>query len=168
MRGFASLYFLLRIIIYLTSISEHFLLYSALILGAIGFLIAIVRPYKKTYLNVLDSLILANMAFICTLVNLSNQQPFGSKTALAYKMITIIAGSLPILLGFLGFLLYKTALFKWLFARVTKEIHVRQILSSVDNNINHENTRENVRENDPELPDRVLNPECYDGESATY
>ena len=167
MRGFASLYFLLRILIYLTSISEHFLLYNALILGAIGFLIAIVRPYKKTYMNVYDSLILANMAFICTLVYVSNQQPFGYKTTLAYKVIAIIAGSLPIL-GFLGLLLYKTVLFRWLFARVKKKIRVRQVFSPVDSNINNENTWENVRENNPELPDRVLNPECYDGEMATY
>ena len=69
MRGFASLYFLLRIIIYLSSIAEHFLLYDALILGAVGFLIAIVRPYKKTYMNVIDSLILANMALVCTYIS---------------------------------------------------------------------------------------------------
>ena len=98
MRGFASLYFLLRIIVHLTSITEQFLLYTALILVAVGFLIVTVRPYKENYMNIFDSLILAAI-----LVDLGNRQPFGSKAALAYKAINIIACSLP-LLGFLGFL----------------------------------------------------------------
>ena len=79
MRGFASLYFLLRIIVYLTSITEQFLLYTNLILVAVGFLIAIIRSYKKNYMNILDSLILANIALAATLVDLGNRQQLGSK-----------------------------------------------------------------------------------------
>ena len=40
MRGFASLYFVIRIVVYLLSIAEQFLLYNALLIGGTVIFIA--------------------------------------------------------------------------------------------------------------------------------
>ena len=136
MRGFASLYFLLRIMVYLSSVTKQFLLYSALILSATSILIAIVRPYKKIYMNVIDTLILANMALVCILVDIGNREPFGSKTAATYLGIACIFGSFP-LIGFLGFLLYKISLFRRLFTRVKQKICGCPLISSNELNNRH-------------------------------
>ena len=113
---------------------EHFLLYNALILGAAGFLIAIVRPYKKTYMNVIDTLIFGNMAFVCTLVDIYRREPFGSKEAAAYS--ASLVRSFP-LIGFLTFFLYKITPFTRLFARVKQRICSCPLSSCNDGNNRH-------------------------------
>jgi hypothetical protein len=162
LRGFASLYFLLRIIIYLSSITEHFLSYSALILGATGFLIAIVRPYKKTYMNVIDTLILANMALACTLVNMSRQEPLGSNEAVAYLGIAIIVGTFPSI-GFLTFLLCKITPFRRLLVQVKQKIKVYSCPLSLCNDGSSRHIESACRNNsdESELPDRILNSNQY-------
>jgi hypothetical protein len=162
LRGFASLYFLLRIIIYLSSITEHFLSYSALILGATGFLIAIVRPYKKTYMNVIDTLILANLALVSMLVNMSRQEPLGSKGAAAHLGIAIIACSFP-LIGFLTFCLCKITPFRRLLVQVKQKIKVCSCPLSLCNDGSNRHIENVCRNNsdDSDLPDRVLNYNDY-------
>lgn len=170
MRGFASLYFILRIIIYLSSITKHFLSYNTLILGATCLIIAIVRPYKKTYMNVIDALILANMALVCTLVNMSRQEQLGSKEAAVYLGIAIIAGSFP-LIGFLTFFLRKITPLRRLLAQVKQRIKSPSCPLSLCNDGSNrciENASTNNGHcDDSELPDRVINSNQYDGDTIS-
>ena len=171
MRSFASLYFILRIIIYLSSITKHFLSYNTLILGATGLVIAIVRPYKKTYMNIIDTLILANMALVCTLVNMSRQEQLGSKEAAVYLGIAIIAGSFP-LIGFLIFFLCKITPLRRLLAQVKQRIKSLScpLLCYDGSNryIENECTSNDSHCDDSKLPDRVINSNQYhDGDTIS-
>ena len=173
MRGFASLYFLLRIAVKLFSITERYLLYDALLVGGVGFLIAIVRPYKKAYMNIIDSLILADVAYCVVMFDLYFQESVGSTAALFYALNIGIVSSLP-MCGFLGFVAYKIIPFKKLFELMKQRFPSCQKLFCCNKKKNNEKDeaaqQENVDEHgieDHELPDRMVNPEIYD-EGKTY
>ena len=103
MRGFASLYFVIRIIVYMLSIAERFLLYNVLLIGGTAIFIVALRPYKKTYMNIIDTLILAALAFNFAMFDLFFQEPLGSSASLLY---TLNLGVIP-MWGFLGFIVYN-------------------------------------------------------------
>ena len=77
MRSFAGLYFVLRPTMFVTSsilsqvyISQMDPYFSrSLILIAASLLIALCRPYRKTYMTVLDALLLAHFAVFCHLIS---------------------------------------------------------------------------------------------------
>ena len=77
MRSFAALYFFVRPLILLAGSVATLLTISntdpyfprSIILVLALLLIALCRPYKKTYMNVLDSLLLAHFAISCQLVS---------------------------------------------------------------------------------------------------
>ena len=78
MRSFSGLYFGLRIIL---GPGFYFILhkflppwtFGAILLSSAAMLIALVQPYKKTYMNVLDSLLLSLLAMICLLLSMSSE-----------------------------------------------------------------------------------------------
>ena len=71
MRSFSGIYFLLRIIVYSTAIFNFTTLnvdrelFRGLIFLAIALLIALSQPYKKTYMNIVDSILLSHTANLC-------------------------------------------------------------------------------------------------------
>ena len=71
MRSFSGIYFLLRIVAYNVGIFGHATLHLGHQLSrgfmflAAALLIALSQPYKKTYMNVVDSLLLSHMASLC-------------------------------------------------------------------------------------------------------
>ena len=75
MRSFCGLYFLL--VILLTQAHTHFYrklhislwLSYAFIFLIFSFLIALIQPYKKKYINVLDSLLLVHLTVVCLLLS---------------------------------------------------------------------------------------------------
>ena len=99
MRSFASLYFIFRfIIILLTIITEPLLLVidfpritlDIILTSITAFFIALIQLYKKYYMNILDSLILANLAFVFLLIEHADySQSFSSGYAI------VIASSIP-------------------------------------------------------------------------
>ena len=109
LRGFSSLYFLLRIVIFIVNIAEEYLLYNALVLGGTAILIALVQPYKKTYMNVIDTLILAISSFNLVMFDLylRSRQSMGSEAAYTFYALNIaLVGSFP-MFGYLGYVAYK-------------------------------------------------------------
>ena len=74
MRSFSGIYFLLKIIIYSAEIlsritlnlDQHFAREFVFIIAAL--LITLSRPYKKTYMNVMDTILLSHMATFCYII----------------------------------------------------------------------------------------------------
>ena len=78
MRSFSGLYFGLRILAPFSFLTHRFLsqwTYKAILMSSATMLIALVQPYKKTYMNVLDSLILSLFAINCHLLSLTPKYP---------------------------------------------------------------------------------------------
>ena len=77
MRSFAGLYFIVRLVLFLANgiggvliISKNDPFLSRNIIFTItGLLIALCRPYKETYMNVLDTLLLAHLGISCHLMS---------------------------------------------------------------------------------------------------
>jgi hypothetical protein len=75
MRSFSGLYFVLRVLSPLYFVTHTFLpqwTYEAILFSSAALLIALARPYKKMYMNVLDSLLLALLAMLCHLLSISS------------------------------------------------------------------------------------------------
>ena len=73
MRCFSALYFFLRpvvIVIYLIRafrFSYHMWFFAIVLFGGVAVLIAFVKPYKKSYMNFVDTLLLTLIAVLCLL-----------------------------------------------------------------------------------------------------
>lgn len=75
MRSFSGLYFVLRVLSPLFFVTHRFLpqwTYETILFLSAAMLIALVRPYKKMYMNILDSLLLAILAVNCHLLSISS------------------------------------------------------------------------------------------------
>ena len=85
MRSFSGIYFLLWIVIYFAGIVSKVTLNldqyltRAFVFSISALLIALSRPYKKTYMNVVDSILLSHMATFCYIIapasNLNHKPP---------------------------------------------------------------------------------------------
>ena len=75
MRSFAGLYFLLRylpFLYYCLRLQYTFLnlwIYCVLISLSSALIISLIQPYKKTYMNVVDTLLLALLAYTCAVLS---------------------------------------------------------------------------------------------------
>ena len=80
MRSFSGIYFLLRIMIYLAeAISRITLefdptLARGFVFSVTALVIALSRPYKKSYMNIMDSILLSHIATLCYIMS-SNNKP---------------------------------------------------------------------------------------------
>ena len=107
MRSFAALYFILRptmfvagsIVSLLTISSMNPYLPRNIILISASLLIALCRPYKEMYMNVLDTLLLAHFGLFCHLV--SSYQGF----QIQYHSSFVYSFEIVLVLPFAGFLL---------------------------------------------------------------
>ena len=174
MRSLASLYFILRIFVYLISIAEQYLLYNGLLIGGTAIFVAIIRPYKKTYMNVIDALLLATLSFSLFMFDLYFRETLGSTAALFYALNIGLVGSFP-MWGFIGYVIYKITPFKRFFSFAKEKSRFCQNCGSSckkKNDVEEGSTapgeQVDMRSDiDPELPDRMVNPEFYDG-TLTY
>ena len=74
MRSFSGLYFVLRVLSCLYFMTYRFLpewTYETILFTSAAMLISLVQPYKKMYMNVLNSLLLALLAMLCHLLSTS-------------------------------------------------------------------------------------------------
>ena len=77
MRSFAGLYFLIRALgVAITALLPPYeygdttWLFEAVLFGGSGLLIAVIRPYKRAYMNAIDSLVLFNISLLSTLLSM--------------------------------------------------------------------------------------------------
>ena len=151
MRSLASMYFVLRVIhilvFQMTSLSSS-LVTTVILYTAYGIMIALVRPYKKTYMNVIDTLLMANLALLALMVDKLYSEDANFFSALLYAITICIFGILP-LLSLTGFIAYRI---------------LRRIKNELDLFCTKMERKEQSSETttiDPELPDRVLHPQQY-------
>ena len=75
MRIFSGFYFILRVLgslyhgLHLWNLSISFWTYQTIVFTSAALMIAIVKPYKKTYINIIDTLQLALTALLCLLLS---------------------------------------------------------------------------------------------------
>ena len=77
MRSFSGLYFLMRYLVCLSLVSHNLPIFSSLSIAtflyvASAVFIALIKPYKKTYMNVLDTVLLLFLALLIQLLSSSN------------------------------------------------------------------------------------------------
>ena len=182
MRSLASMYFLLRLLTDLVIAANdtffntgHTFNVVAVLFAGCSLMIALVRPYKKAYMNIIDALILGIMALIAlTLANYFVQES-SDLLDLFYALVTCIFVFIP-LLGLTGFIAYK--ILKHLLKRLIKNFKTfnSRLLCLSNTSDHNESTVANEfahQENssggssDTELLD-ALHPKQYDGEMANY
>ena len=155
MRSFASMYFFTTILLYAMWSIGYNTLYLAILFGVCSLTIAIVQPYKKQYMTIIDSLILANLA----LATAASEKYDSLYFRILFKICTVLPA-----LGFILFacfrLLKKPSLNLY---RTIKENSTRLILSLQIHMKSRHSQKENGSQDEPELqlPDRVVHPEIY-------
>ena len=158
MRSFASVYFFINTLAYIVGYISHSYLSLAIIAGGYSLMIAIVQPYKKRYMTVIDSLLLANSALVTALLN-------------DFLVLSQICAVLPAvgLTIFICFQLSKKPSLKLYQIVKEKSAPLRLSLQIHTNNIirNRHNQGEKAPENENneaelQLPDRVIHPEIYE------
>ena len=166
MRSLASMYFILRVIAILifqvtTSLNTS-LTFAVVLYAGYGTVIALVRPYKKTYMNIIDTLIIENLALLALMVLKYNTEESNSFLSLFYAVILSIFSFLP-LLGLIVFIAY--GIFKRI-RRLSELYHTEQHAANSNKpKAGHGTIRQDqhsIDNSDQELPDRMLHPQEYD------
>ena len=145
-RHFAAFYFILRIIILLLNVFFNLGGLGWAIIGSLLF--ALLRPYKKNWLNILDSVILGllGLASLWILYNLETQRKW-------IELIGFIA-ALP-LIYFVMYVAYRLLL--WLGILQKCQQKSRSICQSLQQRWRGHNMRQQEL-CDGQLPDRMVNP----------
>ena len=163
MRSYASAYFFITILMYAVWFITYSYLSLAIVAGGYGFIIAIVQPYKKQYMTVIDSLLLANSALVTAALN-------------DFLVLSQICSVLPAvgLAIFICFRLSKKPSLKLYQIVKEKSAPLRLSLQIRINNLtrNQHNQGENRpqdenNEAELQLPDRVVHPEIYEQQEET-
>ena len=172
MRSFAGFYFLLRILVLLVAAvlppydyGQTTWVVHTIVFSGSSLLIATVRPYKKTYMNIIDALVLFNMSLLSgtfsmfyTSARSPNDTPFSIGLLL---WILLVVGCMPII----GFVIHVTVklllnkpVSKWL--NIWKSRCTCRTAVECDQN---ESTQQSTQANvcNDELPDRFLHPDDY-------
>ena len=157
------MYFILRVIAILifqviTSLNAS-LTFAVVLYAGYGTVIALVRPYKKTYMNVIDTLIIENLALLALMALKYNTEEYNSFLSLFYAVILSIFSFLP-LLGLIVFIAYR--IFKRI-RRLSELYHRKQ--HATNPKAGHGTIRQDqhsIDNSDQELPDCMLHPQEYD------
>ena len=166
MRSFASLYFCIILFgFFLWSVESTFFV-LAIFFGGCSLFIANIRPYKKKYMSIIDSLILANMALLSAALDRN-----GHASRFFQVMIIIGVSVLFPALGLLSFVIYK--LFKKPLKRAF--VKIKEKLPQVklrwccsgrkDDGVRDDQEEQgkpvNGHDDDIQFPDRIVHPEAY-------
>lgn len=178
MRSFVILPFLLRLAVFVGVLLQGlvaFWFFHFLLFGGASLLVAIVQPYKRVYMNIIDSLILAVLSLVGIIFIL---YLFLCDESSQYSTFFLIVLCLIITLPLLGFIVAVTVNIirtvvpmRWVetFAkRFDKASNKSREPNSYQQNQENVNTTTvTVTTTEVELPDRVLNPDRY-ADDAVY
>ena len=163
MRSFASVYFVITILAYTVWLISNRFVSVAIIIGGYGFMIAIVQPYKKKYMTVIDSLLLANSALVTVVF----------KDFLVFSQICAVLPALGMAI-FICFRLSKKPSLK--LYQIVKEksaplkLSLQIRINSITRNQHTQGENGPQDENNEaelQLPDRVVHPEIYEQQEET-
>ena len=152
-RYFAAFYFILRIIIQVINCFNNLneigwtLSTAVLIIGSL--LCALLRPYKKNWLNILDSLLLASLS-LAALWTLYTIQTQGQ-----WIQFAVFIAALP-LMYFVMYVAYK--LLSWLGILQKCQQKSRNICQSLQQTWQIHNMRQQELHDEEQLPDRLEDP----------
>ena len=179
MRSMVSMYFLLRLLIsilYSETIFEFSTIsvFVATLYGGCSLMIALVRPYKKSYMSTVDALILGNMALITLMLDHRYDIKMMPKHLPVYLLILNIFISLP-LLSLIGFICYKILqrlpVKKWQRRlRWLNKVSIKFCngAEAVNKELIPSSNLESTSSNNLELPDRMCYPRQYDLEKDAH
>ena len=172
MRSFAGFYFLIRALSVLVTIflrpyayGETTWIAEAILFGGSSLLIAAVRPYKKTYMNIIDALVLFNISLLSAFLSMFYIS-IRSPTSIPFSpglllWMIIIVGSMP-LIGLVVYivrlLLRNKQVSKWINIK-NSCCTSRKVVESNQTESAQQNTSDNLCDHD--LPDRILHPHDY-------
>ena len=154
-RWFAALYFILRVVIFLVrALKPKGLSWtiSAVCFGVGSLLFSLLRPYKKNWLNVLDSLILALLALISLWIL------YSFETHEKWFQSAGLLTALP-LVYFVVYTVYR--LLSWLGVLQKFQQKLRNIWQSLQQRWWAYNVQQQEHFDDDQLPDRLVNPCQY-------
>ena len=105
------MYFILRLIVCILNTDAFFdfstaYIFDTVLYAGCSLMIALVRPYKRAYMNIIDALILGILALLALTLKNYFVQESSEFLHLFYALIICIFGSIP-LLGLAGFIAYK-------------------------------------------------------------
>ena len=154
-RWFAALYFILRVVIFLVrTLKPEGLSWtiSTVCFGIGSLLFALLRPYKKNWLNVLDSLILALLALISLWIL------YSFETHEKWFQSAGLLTALP-LVYFVIYIAYR--LLSWLGVLQKFQQKLRNSWQSLQQRWWACNVQQQEHFDDDQLPDRLVNPCQY-------
>ena len=163
LRSFVSVHFLLRLLGNYLSVDEILVNLSFTVVIFLyvisSLLMALVQPYKKAHMNIMDTLILANLALLSLILDkYSNQQNHSSSSSAFYEISGSILSAIP-LVGLTGVVIYR--IFRKLLVKCYKPFSH----DGVGNEDLEASRQVNLDiDDDSELPDRMLHPEQYNKE----
>ena len=163
-RVFSALYFILRIVVFLTRLFVNSWLYwviPAVLFMVSSLLFAHLRPYRRKLYNVIDSLLLALLA----LLSLLGMSATYSTSATTVFVIVYILLMIPLLyvLVYVIYKLMKHRAVQNYFEEVRARRHNRVLLPSTTDGQGREVATEGTAGSTVEesLPDRITHPEHY-------
>ena len=156
-RGFIGLYFILRIVVLF--LQQDRIIFIAVIYVCGGMVVALARPYRRAYMNIIDPLIIFNIGIITVFVNKLSEEDNQSFLIIIYQTCAGILVVLP-LLGLIIVILYK------LIDKERKNHYfykmIRKCLRNTSAAEAAADTEDvNRDDNSIELPDRIVHPEQY-------
>jgi hypothetical protein len=129
-------------------------------------MIAIIQPYKKSFMNTIDSLILANMALISILLDKYSGQDNGNIFGTIYLFVGSFVATVPmvVMIGFVSYKLIKK-LVKWMPSAIKQKVYCLKLKRK--RYIEIDQPEDSSESNDDfGLPDRILHPEEYEEEAS--
>ena len=136
MRSFASLYYFVQWLFFIIRFTELpslrgiYVNASDILFTVIGVLVAVIQPYKKTYMNKIDVLVLANLGlFFHSLDECRYRQNTQSSTETCYILLSLLNMIVPlavlIVIGYRVFILLRRLSYCWLNIR---DIHDEELV----------------------------------------
>ena len=173
MRSLVSMYFLLRLLISILYIGTFFSIKhtfdaTAVLYAGCGLMIALVRPYKRAYMNIIDALILGIMALIAVTLDNYVVQESSDILNLICALIICTFSFIP-LLSLVGFITYKLLKCPLMMNFSTRLPCLSNISSRSEPVVANESARQenSSSSSDTELLD-VPCPKQYDGEHTNH
>lgn len=177
MRSLSGYYFLVRALILVIAALVPPYNYGtvtwisvSILFGVSSLLVAIVRPYKKTYMSVFDALILLNMSvgsaiFSLLFVSIRSPEILPFSTEFILFAITFF-GCIPMV----GLAVYLTVIFIVWSKKVSFWLKIKNFCCTwkkVGEAEHNGSAHQNATVSDHELPDRFLHPEEYVGDGGS-
>ena len=105
---------------------SHFL-YATFVFLASTVLIAFIKPYKQTYMNVLDTLLLAHLTVVCALMS---REYYSEEGIQIFAIVLVLTAVFKLIILFIVVVKFKNKAVQWC-KKVCKDIRDSKLASKV-------------------------------------